>query len=85
MYTEKFSVKAFVAGVISFIFLALITYFVVTAAKHDTARILEGHDSMTYARTYNGEIIRVYVVTDPDYGQQYLVTDRGGITPRIKE
>ena len=41
------------------------------------------HDSMTYARTYDGELIRVYVVTDPDTGAQYIVSDRGGITPRL--
>lgn len=41
------------------------------------------HDSMTYARTYDGELIRVYVVTDPDTGAQYVVSDRGGITPRL--
>lgn len=31
------------------------------------------------------EIIKVYIFTDPDYGQQYLVTDHGGITPRLRE
>ena len=40
------------------------------------------HDSMTYARTNDGDTIRVYVVTDPDSQVQYVVSDRGGICPR---
>lgn len=41
------------------------------------------HDSLAPTYTYDGEIIRTYVFTDPDSGVQYLVTDAGGITPRL--
>lgn len=41
------------------------------------------HDSLAPIYTYDGEIIRTYVFTDPDSGVQYLVTDAGGITPRL--
>lgn len=41
------------------------------------------HDSLAPTYTYNGEIIRWYVFTDPDSGVQYLVNDRGGCTPRL--
>ena len=41
------------------------------------------HDSLAPTYTYDGEIIRTYVFTDPDSGIQYLVTDAGGITPRL--
>lgn len=40
------------------------------------------HDSLTVAYTYDGEAIRAYVITDPDTGAQYIVTDRGGICRR---
>ena len=40
-----------------------------------------GVDVKTY--TYDGEIIRTYVLTDPDTGIQYLEGDRGGICPRL--
>ena len=45
---------------------------------------IEAHDSMTYARTHDGGTIRVYVVTDPDTCVQYVVSDRGGVTPRLR-
>lgn len=41
------------------------------------------HDSLAPTYTYDGQIIRTYVFTDPDSGVQYLVTDAGGITPRL--
>lgn len=42
------------------------------------------HDSLTHTYTHDGaDIIRVYVVTDPDMGIQYVVSDHGGITPRL--
>lgn len=40
------------------------------------------HDSLTPTYTYDGEIIRTYVLIDPDTGLQYLVSDRGGICER---
>lgn len=42
------------------------------------------HDSLGPVYTYDGEgTMRVYVFTDPDSGVQYLVSDKGGITPRL--
>lgn len=41
------------------------------------------HDSMAVTYTYNGEMIRWYVLIDPDNGVQYLVNDRGGCCPRV--
>lgn len=41
------------------------------------------HDSMTATNTYDGELIRWYVMTDPDYRIQYLVNDRGGCCVRL--
>ena len=41
------------------------------------------HDSLAPTYTYDGEIIRWYVFTDPDSGVQYRVNDRGGCTPRL--
>ena len=32
---------------------------------------------------YDGEIIRWYVLQDPDYGIEYPVNDRGGCYPRL--
>lgn len=41
------------------------------------------HDSMCATNTYDGELIRWYVMTDPDYQIQYLVNDRGGCCVRL--
>lgn len=43
------------------------------------------HDSLAPTYTYDGEVIRWYVFTDPDSGVQYLVNDRGGVTPRLDQ
>ena len=40
------------------------------------------HDSLTATTTYDGQLIRWYVLIDPDTGMQYLVNDRGGCCPR---
>ena len=41
------------------------------------------HDSMTITYDYRGEATRYYVMTDPDYGVQYVVNDKGGMCPRL--
>ena len=41
------------------------------------------HDSMCVTYTYDGEMIRWYVMIDPDTGVQYLVNDRGGCCVRL--
>lgn len=40
-------------------------------------------DSLSCTYTYNGEIIRYYVFVDPETRIEYLVNDRGGMTPRL--
>ena len=41
------------------------------------------HDSLAPTYTYDGEIIRWYVLVDPDSNVQYLVNDRGGCCVRL--
>ena len=41
------------------------------------------HDSLAPTYTYDGEVIRWYVLVDPDCGIQYLVNDRGGCCVRL--
>lgn len=41
------------------------------------------HDSLAPTYTYDGEVIRWYVLADPDFGIQYLVNDRGGCCVRL--
>lgn len=41
------------------------------------------HDSLAPTYTYDGEVIRWYVLVDPDTSVQYLVNDRGGCCPRL--
>ena len=41
------------------------------------------HDSLAANYTYNGEVIRWYVLVDPDFGIQFLVNDRGGCCVRL--
>ena len=41
-------------------------------------------DSLTATFTADGDCIKAYVLRDPDTGIEYLVTDHGGITERVK-
>ena len=41
------------------------------------------HDSLAPTYTYDGEVIRWYVLVDPDTDVEYLVNDRGGCCPRL--
>lgn len=41
------------------------------------------HSSLAPTYTYDGEVIRWYVLVDPDEGVQYLVNDRGGCCVRL--
>lgn len=38
---------------------------------------------MAVTYTYDGEMIRWYVLIDPENGVQYIVNDRGGCCPRV--
>lgn len=51
------------------------------AERRPTATIR--HDSLAPTYTYDGEVIRWYVLVDPDTSVQYLVNDRGGTCPRL--
>lgn len=53
-----------------------------SAMKAEKSEHLITHDSMTAVHTYDGEIIRFYVMTDPDTQVQYIVNDRGGMCVR---
>lgn len=42
-------------------------------------------DALGYTRTNDpDDTIYAYVIKDPDYGIEYIVTDHGGICPRIR-
>lgn len=41
------------------------------------------HDSLAPTYTYDGGIVRWYVLVDPDYGIEYLINDRGGCCPKL--
>lgn len=69
---------AFLAVVVSYI----VKWYQTYGHKTYTTDTPKTHDSMTMTHTYNGESIRIYVITDPDTQVQYLVTDRGGICRR---
>ena len=49
---------------------------------NDTAKRGPTHDSMCVTYTYDGQMIRYYVMTDPDTQRQYIVNDRGGMCLR---
>ena len=40
-------------------------------------------EPLTATFTSEGDSIKAYVLVDPDTRVQYLVTDHGGITPRL--
>lgn len=55
-----------------------------TPPETETYKSVQRHDSLTYTHTHDGkDTIRVYVVTDPDTQVQYVVSDNGGICPRL--
>lgn len=66
--------------------IAVMAHLVSEAQATDEAAVPEykpTHDSMTYSLTYDGEMIRRYVMKDPDTQIEYLVNDRGGCCPRL--
>lgn len=70
----------FVAGAVTYV---LWHNYKANQAAHDEAMRRPTMDSMSYTYTSDGDMIKTYVVTDPDTGIQYVVTDHGGITPRL--
>lgn len=77
-----------VVFILCFVF-ALLVFYAVNKNIEKKYTVQTTHrptmDSMAFTYTSDGDVIKVYVVTDPDYGRQYLVTDHGGITPRLKD
>ena len=53
------------------------------AEQAQTHEVLTTHDSLAPTYTYDGEVIRWYVLVDLDFGIQYLVNDRGGCCVRL--
>ena len=53
------------------------------AERHVASAHKVTHDSLAPTYTYDGEVIRWYVLVDPDTDVQYLVNDRGGCCPRL--
>ena len=51
----------------------------------DASADLPRMDSLTVTYTAEGDCIKLYVIIDPDSGIEYLVSDHGGITPRLKD
>lgn len=61
-----------------------LTHVLPTEAERRPEKVIM-HDSLAPTYTYDGEIIRWYVLVDPDTSVQYLVNDRGGCTPRLDQ
>lgn len=67
--------------IVAIILLALLIFFSVCGSL--AGADLPKQDSLTATYTSEGDCIKIYVVIDPDSGIEYLVSDHGGITPRI--
>lgn len=79
------AVVAFAAGMAVLLFAAIrfcLTHDLPTEAEQRPEHILT-HEPLAQTYTQDGGVIRLYVVTDPDYGTQYVVDEGGHPTPRI--
>ena len=56
-----------------------------TLRDADTRAATQAHtrSSLTHTWTTDGDDIKAYVIADPDTQVQYVVTDHGGVTPRL--
>ena len=71
--------------IVAIILLALLIAFSIAGSTVKPAGAdLPKQDSLTATFTAEGDAIKLYVIIDPDSGIEYLVSDHGGITPRIK-
>lgn len=61
-----------------------LSHLLPTEADRRPERIVT-HETLAPTYTYNGEVIRWYVLVDPDTSVQYLVNDRGGCCPRLDQ
>ena len=81
---EKSFIKTVIAtAVMVLIAIALCGVIDGCSAKADAETIRM--DSLGHTYTAEGDMIKLYVIIDPDSGIEYLVSDHGGITPRIKQ
>ena len=58
---------------------AFVCFGPIIQGKADLPRM----DSLAATFTADGDCIKLYVIRDPDTGLEYLVSDHGGITPRL--
>jgi len=77
------------------ILIGLLIFFAIRSTKSIGAKqkeINEAEDevysttnaSLDVVYTYDGAKIRIYTFKDPDTNEEYLVSDHGGITPRLE-
>lgn len=69
--------------IVAIILLALLIFFSVCGSL--AGADLPKQDSLTATYTAEGDAIKLYVIIDPDSGIEYLVSDHGGITPRVRD
>lgn len=72
--------SAFLLFLIIFL-VAIIFCFIFPAAQGQAS--LPRMEPLTATFTADDDVIKAYVLIDPDTKQQYIVTDHGGITPRL--
>ena len=71
--------------IVAIILLALLIAFSIAGSTVKPADAdLPKQDSLAATFTAEGDAIKLYVIIDPDSGIEYLVSDHGGITPRIR-
>ena len=71
--------------IVAIILLALLIAFSIAGSTVKPADAdLPKQDSLAATFTAEGDSIKLYVIIDPDSGIEYLVSDHGGITPRVK-
>lgn len=83
---DAYAVAIICVFLVMFAGIAVMGHLLSEAQVADEAAVPEykpTHDSMTYNLTYDGEMIRWYVMKDPDTQIEYLVNDRGGCCPRL--
>lgn len=61
----------------------LASMFVFAPSQKPASASLPRMEPLTATYTAEGGRVAAYVLTDPDTGVQYVVTDGGGITPRL--
>ena len=64
--------------------IAIIAFVACWCDTREASADLPRMDSLAATFTAEGDVIKLYVIIDPDSGVEYLVSDHGGITPRIK-